>query len=202
MAVQSDTTLADPSSPRGGSGDAGATRDALLAAAHERFARQGYDGTTLRQVAGDVGVDAALVIRYFGSKEHLFLEVTRPEPVLHPIVVGTPLPELGEALVRAVLTCGGDLEPPLLALLRSSGYERFAAALRSRMDSDLLEILVERLPGADTRLRSELLCAQVLGLIIMRTVLLGGAAAAGDPETLVREYAPALQELITPRGTG
>lgn len=183
---------------RGGTGDAETTRGALLEAAHTRFARQGYDATTLRQIAGDVGVDAALVIRYFGSKESLFIEVTKPEPVLHPVVVGTPLPEMGEALVRAVLTLAGEFEPPLLALLRSSGYERFAEALRARMDSDLRVILEERLPGPDVHLRSELLCAQVLGLVIMRTVLAGGAAATSDPETLVRLYAPALQELITP----
>lgn len=201
MGVQPDLA-AGRTSARGGSGDAGVTREALLAAAYERFARQGYDATTLRQVAGDVGVDAALVIRYFGSKERLFLEVTKPEPVLHPIVVGTPLPQLGEALVRAVLRLSADLEPPLLALLRSSGYERFAEALRERMDSDLLGILEERLPGTGARLRSELLSAQVLGLIIMRTVHSTGAAATSDPETLVRVYAPALQELITPGGGG
>ena len=37
-----------------------------------RFGADGYERTTLRAVAADVGVDPALVIRYFGSKQDLF----------------------------------------------------------------------------------------------------------------------------------
>ena len=52
--------------------NASATRDAMLAAARERFARHSYDDVGLRDVARDAGVDAALISRYFGSKEDLF----------------------------------------------------------------------------------------------------------------------------------
>ena len=48
------------------------TRADILSAARSRFAAEGYERTTLRAVAADVGVDAALVIRYFGSKQELF----------------------------------------------------------------------------------------------------------------------------------
>src|SRR6201993_4891326 len=48
------------------------TRADILAAARLRFGSEGYDRTTLRAVAADVGVDPALVIRYFGSKKDLF----------------------------------------------------------------------------------------------------------------------------------
>lgn len=47
-------------------------RPKVLAAARERFATQGYAGTTIAQIAGDAGVDQALVIRLFGSKIDLF----------------------------------------------------------------------------------------------------------------------------------
>ncbi|HEX2401955.1 MAG TPA: helix-turn-helix domain-containing protein, partial [Mycobacterium sp.] len=50
------------------------TRADILAAARVRFGSDGYERTTLRAVAADVGVDAALVIRYFGSKQELFAE--------------------------------------------------------------------------------------------------------------------------------
>jgi len=52
--------------------NASQTRADILSAARRRFATEGYEGTTLRAVAAEVGVDAALVIRYFGSKEDLF----------------------------------------------------------------------------------------------------------------------------------
>src|SRR5260370_39813602 len=52
--------------------NASQTRADILSAARRRFAEEGFERTTLRAVAADVGVDAALVIRYFGSKQDLF----------------------------------------------------------------------------------------------------------------------------------
>jgi DNA-binding transcriptional regulator YbjK len=56
--------------------DAAQTRADILAAARRRFAAEGFERTTLRAIAADVGVDAALVIRYFGSKQDLFATAT------------------------------------------------------------------------------------------------------------------------------
>ena len=55
--------------------NAEATRAAIHDAAMERFSRESYDDVGMRDIAGDVGVDAALVSRYFGSKEDLFASV-------------------------------------------------------------------------------------------------------------------------------
>src|SRR5215475_15850843 len=55
--------------------NAAATRDAILAAARRAFARAGYDGAGVREIAKGAGVTAMLVNRYFGSKERLFAEV-------------------------------------------------------------------------------------------------------------------------------
>lgn len=52
--------------------DAEATRAAILAAAKVHFAKSGYDGAFLRDIAADAGADAALINRYFGSKDGLF----------------------------------------------------------------------------------------------------------------------------------
>ncbi len=50
-------------------------REALLDAAMPAFAVQGFDGVNLRQVAAQARVDAALVIRHFGSKAKLWTAV-------------------------------------------------------------------------------------------------------------------------------
>jgi AcrR family transcriptional regulator len=55
--------------------DAAATRSAIFEAATRRFACQGYQYAGVREIAADAGVDAAMVNRYFGSKEGLFAEV-------------------------------------------------------------------------------------------------------------------------------
>ena len=57
--------------------DAAATREAILEAATRRFATQGYERAGAREIAADAGVTAALVNRYFGSKEGLFAEVIK-----------------------------------------------------------------------------------------------------------------------------
>ena len=55
--------------------NANATRQAILEAARVRFCADSYDEVGMRDVARDVGVDAALISRYFGSKEDLFVAV-------------------------------------------------------------------------------------------------------------------------------
>ena len=60
--------------------DAAATREAILEAATRRFATQGYERAGVREIAADAGVTAALVNRYFGSKEGLFAEVIQRVP--------------------------------------------------------------------------------------------------------------------------
>ncbi|MFI5915993.1 TetR family transcriptional regulator [Dactylosporangium sp. NPDC051541] len=60
--------------------DAQATRQALLDAAGKRFTRLGYERTTLRDIAGDVGVNLALIKRYFGSKEGLLKAALAASP--------------------------------------------------------------------------------------------------------------------------
>ncbi len=56
--------------------NAAQTRVDILDSARRRFAAEGYDRTTLRAIASDVGVDAAMVTRYFGSKQDLFATAT------------------------------------------------------------------------------------------------------------------------------
>lgn len=57
--------------------DAEATRAAILEAAKTQFALLGYDCTVLRDIAREAGADVALVKRYFGGKEALFLEALK-----------------------------------------------------------------------------------------------------------------------------
>src|SRR5262249_43712964 len=49
------------------------TRAAILDAAQKLFAEHGHERTTVREIAAKASVDPALVIRYFGSKDELFV---------------------------------------------------------------------------------------------------------------------------------
>jgi len=60
--------------PRG-QDDAGSGRRRVLDAAAERFVVQGYAATTLRQIAGDVGIKAASIYHHFASKDEIFAAI-------------------------------------------------------------------------------------------------------------------------------
>lgn len=50
-------------------------RQQILAAAARLFSRQGFDGTTTRQIASAVGVNESIIFRHFASKEQLYRAV-------------------------------------------------------------------------------------------------------------------------------
>lgn len=53
------------------------TLDRILIAAESLFAKQGYDGTTLRQITRRANVNLAAVNYHHGDKESLYLEILR-----------------------------------------------------------------------------------------------------------------------------
>ena len=56
-------------------------RGRILAVAEQRFGQQGYSKTSMREIAGAVGVGVGNIYNYFRNKDELFCEVVRP--VLH-----------------------------------------------------------------------------------------------------------------------
>lgn len=85
------------------------TRDLILAAARAAFAERGFDGASMRDMAGAAGVDQALIHHYFGSKQQLFvaaMELPFDPDVVRQIVFAGPRDQLGERIVRFFLACG------------------------------------------------------------------------------------------------
>ncbi|WP_433009236.1 TetR family transcriptional regulator [Kribbella sp. CA-294648] len=176
--------------------DREATRARLLECARLRFARDGYDGASVRDVAGDVGVDAALVFRYFGSKSNLFAEAMAgsSEPVVLP---SGPVEELpGKLLQQLVFEDWAEYagEHPLIAMLRSAGHEDMRDRVRQQVCDGYLGALEELAEGNDdAALRTELFGAWLLGIGILRT-------AVGTPELTkagLEELAPHLAAVAT-----
>ena len=64
------------------------TEARILDAATHAFVTAGYERTTIRAVASAAGVDAGLVMHYFGSKQELFRRVIDAAPV--PEISGAP----------------------------------------------------------------------------------------------------------------
>ena len=75
------------------------TEARILDAATRVFVAAGYERTTIRAVAAAAGVDAGLVMHYFGSKQELYRRVIDVAPV--PEVSGTP-EEAAEQILAAL----------------------------------------------------------------------------------------------------
>ena len=155
--------------------DRATTRAELLAAARTRFARHGYDGAGVRDIAGDIGVDAALVFRYFGSKKALYAEAMRL-PVPEGLTRGSqrPVPHIADTMLREVVFGQWpefDGEHPLVAMLRSSGHPGVRAELRDGICGGYLADMADRIGGPDAQLRAEMVGALLLGLGVLRDVV-------------------------------
>jgi AcrR family transcriptional regulator len=118
-------------------GDSG-TREAILAAARKRFGDYGYDGATIRGIAADAGVDAALVHHFYGSKERLFAAAMRLPLVPGEVIAAALAPgarepgrSLGEHLLATVLGAWdvAEVRSTFLGLLRSAVTSEQAAAM-------------------------------------------------------------------------
>src|SRR5258707_15564864 len=105
--------------------NAAQTRADILSAARRRFASEGFERTTLRAIAADVGVDAALVIRYFGSKQDLFATATEFRIDL-PDLSGADPDDIADMLLPRYFAVWED-DHSFLALLRAAMTSRVAA---------------------------------------------------------------------------
>ncbi len=191
-------TQKNPTSRSRRQGGAAATRAAMLEAARVLFTRDGYDHVGVRDIAAVVGVDPALIIRYFGSKEKLFAEAVAGKFALGEGVLQGGRSGLGERLARYVLRKEGKEGEfdPLLALLRSAPNERAAALLREGLDERFVRPLARWLGGERAEERAGLIAANLFGLAFMRSVLRSAPLAAGETEHLVSLVAPVLQSYV------
>ena len=185
------------------------TRQAILDAARARFACDGFAATTIRRVAADAGVDASLVMQFFGSKEELFAAVMSISPDalarLRTAFEG-PDEHLGERVVRAFLDvwegAPQDSEP-LMAMLRGAiGNEQASAQLREFIQARLLEGRLGRVGSDgvddDAVIRAGLASSMLVGIIVGRRIVGVPTLVNVDLETLVALVAPAVQSVLTP----
>lgn len=169
------------------------TEAVILAAARSHFSRKGFEQVGIRNIADAAGVNAALVIRYFGSKEHLFEKAVTQEVYLDELF-RLPREQLGEVLVRYIV--GKKDADSLLALLRSASNEQAGALLRRSLEVQFITPLAALMEGDDRALRASLIAAQLLGVALMREVIISEPLISADEMHLVARYAPLIQNLL------
>jgi AcrR family transcriptional regulator len=176
---------------------AATTREAILLAAVRRFATLGYEHSGAREIAADAGVTAALVNRYFGSKEGLFAAVIDRAYNCGHYLEG-PLDSLPDRLARKLVFPLESSDPelahvPLLLLLRSATDPEAAELLRANLDRNFVAPLAARLDGPDAEIRATLVGAQLHGFATLDHILRSRAFAGAERERLASLLAEAIR---------
>lgn len=175
-----------------------ATREAIFSAAAALFRQDGYAATGVRDIAAGAGVTPALVLRYFGSKEQLFLATIALDSGFADIMLG-PLPGLGERLVAYLLSntapdsTGGGI---FSALIRASDRPAIRESLQQSLDTTIVAPLSPRLTGTDADVRARLVAAHIAGLLTSLDILVDRALLAADRATVIRLYGRGIQALL------
>ena len=168
------------------------TEARILDAATEVFFSAGYDRTTIRAVASAAGVDAGLVMHYFGSKRELFRQVIDAAPV--PEVSGTPT-EAAEQLLAALAGRLASEPVASLALLRSMLTNPEAASAATAGIARYEAQIAQAIPADDADLRAAIISAITLGITVSRHLIKTGELASADPAQVIRLLRPCMLSL-------
>ncbi|WUW23424.1 TetR family transcriptional regulator [Streptomyces sp. NBC_01463] len=174
-----------------------ATKAAILEAARERFAADGYERATIRSIARDANIDPSMVMRYYGNKEGLFAAVS---------VIDLRMPELGAVSGRHIgaVLVGHFLDrwerdDVLTALLRvGATNEAGAGRMRAVFAEQLGPVAAAVCPDpAEAPRRAALVTSQLLGMALARYVLRIEPAVSMDRDELIAWLAPVIQRYLT-----
>jgi AcrR family transcriptional regulator len=147
----------------------------------------------LRAVAADVGVDAALVIRYFGTKQDLFAAAAEFAIELPDLSNVDPDEVAGILLPRFFAVWEDET---FVALLRAAMTSQIAAdALRRVFAEQVAPKLITATPDNPTQ-RIGVMGAFVIGLATTRYVLVNPPIANLGRDELSRWAAPVIRQLL------
>ena len=170
------------------------TKAAILSAARDRFAAVGFEAATLRASAADAGIDPAMVMRYFGSKDGLFAAAAEFD-LRFPDFSGVDRKHLGATVVGHFLD-RWEGDEPLVLLLKSSATNHEAAQRMHQIFVTQLEPMVARLAPDAAGARAGLIATQILGLAFGRYVLKLPPVAHMSRDEVVGWIGPTVQRYL------
>jgi AcrR family transcriptional regulator len=150
--------------------DAAATKAIILNAARDAFAVSGYAATGVRDIAGAAGVNAALVARYFGSKEKLF-ECVLEESVFVDNLIRCERAHFGQHVMRYLVDSPGERFNPLPMLIMGATDPLIRSICQSMIERRFLRPLGVWLGGDDGEARAARILLLLSGFFTFWQVL-------------------------------
>ena len=150
--------------------DAVRTKAAILAAAQAVFSERGYTQVGVREIAARAGINAALVLRYFGAKERLFEAALAESLNLRAVIAGNRQ-HFGLDMVR-LLTSVAPHRPNPVSMLVMATADPVASQIAQRLlNTKVINPLAEWLGGPDASARAAMITALCSGFLTYHTLL-------------------------------
>ena len=176
------------------------TEAAILDAARALFAEAGFERATIRAVAAAAGVDPALVMQYFGSKEGLFAAAAKwtddSQTVMTASREQVPAAALHDMIEK--FEGSGDREAAVALMRNCLTHPEASRIMRDEVMCDRAAAIATTIGGDEAELRASLLGACMIGLGMARYVLELPGLAGASREDVVRLMEPALKALVDP----
>ena len=179
------------------------TRDRILAAARDLFARNGFDSTSIRAIGAAAGVDPALVHHYFGTKTQLFADAIHIP--IDPMTVSGPLREvpvdqIGHVLPALLLPIwDSELGKGFIATMRSMLAGSDVSMVRSFLQDVITAEVGARVddPPGSGPIRVQFVASQLVGIVMARYILELEPFRSLPIEQIAETVAPNLQRYLT-----
>jgi len=179
------------------------TRGEIVEAAKRVFADKGYDGTSLRGVAREAGVDPSLVHHYFDGKAALFVAAMALPFDPRQVKEHAAGPEYsGSRTIEGFLTMwdhaegtGSSFASCLSAMAASSNV---ADAMREFVNERVWSVLRhnEGETEALRRRRTAMVSSQLMGLAFARYILRVPPMSTASPKQIGRWVGPTLDRYV------
>ena len=179
------------------------TRGEIVEAAKRVFADRGYDGTSLRGVAREAGVDPALVHHYFDGKAALFVAaMALPFDPRQVKEHAAGLEYSGSRTIEGFLTMwdlaegtGSSFASCLSAMAASSNV---ADAMREFVNERVWSVLRHNDGETEAlrRRRTAMVSSQLMGLAFARYILRVAPMSTASPKQIGRWVGPTLDRYV------
>jgi len=178
--------------------DAKETRARILEAARLRFCQHSYEQVGVRDIAADANIDAALINRYFGTKEGLFAEVSKGVFNAEQFIEAAPA-KLGEYLARRLMGRPEEKKEginPFELLLRSAASPTASPIIANRLHKDFVLRLASLIGGKQASTRAALIASYIMGFLTVRVALQSPAILPAHAKKVVALLGSAIQAAI------
>jgi AcrR family transcriptional regulator len=169
-------------------------REQILAAATSAFARTGFAGTSLEDIAAEAGVTRVILYRHFESKADLYRSVL--DRAKKRLDAATGAPEFTDASIDAILSAAADDPAAFRLLFHHAAREPAFKEEMDRLRTEAFAMTHRQLASVIPDRRWASWAAQLVPTVAIEAVIAWLDAGQPDPEKAAERVRRAIYAVI------